>query len=107
MEQAAKLKYGELPQLEKRLQELEHKDSEPRRVDAEGEDDQGTASARRGSQRLVREAVTDDEIAGIVARWTGIPVTRLMQGEREKLLHLDDVLHERVIGRGRGGATRR
>ena len=50
------------------------------------------------ASRLLRERVTDDEIAEIVARWTGIPVSRLQQGEREKLLHLDDVLHERVIG---------
>jgi ATP-dependent Clp protease ATP-binding subunit ClpB len=54
--------------------------------------------AKQGDSRLLREEVTEDEIAQVVARWTGIPVARLMEGEREKLLRLDEVLHERVIG---------
>ena len=79
-ETAAKLKYSDLPALEKRLEEAE----------------------KRGEQKkagtLVHDTVTEEEIAGIVARWTGIPVSKLMEGEREKLLHLEDILHERVIG---------
>ena len=79
-ETAAKLKYSDLPALEKRLEEAE----------------------KRGEQRkagtLVHDTVTEEEIAGIVARWTGIPVSKLMEGEREKLLHLEDILHKRVIG---------
>ena len=55
-------------------------------------------NAKQGDSRLLREEVTEEEIAEVVARWTGIPVTRLMEGEREKLLRLDEVLHERVIG---------
>jgi ATP-dependent Clp protease ATP-binding subunit ClpB len=54
--------------------------------------------AAEGGNRLLREVVTEDEIAGIVSRWTGIPVTRLQEGEREKLLRLDEVLHQRVVG---------
>ncbi|MGM9653082.1 MAG: ATP-dependent chaperone ClpB [Eubacteriales bacterium] len=81
LSKAAELKYGKLPQLQKELASAE----------AEGED--GT---RR--RTLLRNTVTDEEIARIVARWTGIPVSKLMEGEREKLLHLDDTLHRRVIG---------
>jgi ATP-dependent Clp protease ATP-binding subunit ClpB len=84
LNRAAELRHGRLPELERRLrgeeERLEHK--------------QGGA----GGTRLLREEVTDDEIAEIVARWTGIPVARLLEGEREKLLRLDEVLHERVIG---------
>ena len=78
---AAELKFGRLPQLKKELEEAES-DSEN--------------AARRTT--LLRDTVTEEEIARIVARWTGIPVAKLMEGEREKLLHLDDTLHERVIG---------
>ena len=80
-EAAAKLRYGKLPELTARLKEAESKN--------------GGAS---GGERLVRNTVTADEIAGIVARWTGIPVAKLMEGEREKVLHLDEILHKRVIG---------
>jgi len=79
LNRAAELKHGQLPQLEKELHALEA---------AEGSD----------AARLVREEVTDEEIAGIVARWTGIPVARLVEGEREKLLKLDSILHQRVVG---------
>ena len=79
-ETAAKLKYSDLPALERKLQEAE-KNSEERK-----------------SNSMVHDTVTEEEIAGIVAKWTGIPVAKLMEGEREKLLHLDDVLHRRVIG---------
>lgn len=81
-EKAAKLRYSSLPELEKRLEEAVQK-SEQR---------------HKGESGLVRDTVTEEEIAGIVARWTGIPVSKLMEGEREKLLHLEDILHKRVIG---------
>ncbi|MBQ9882301.1 MAG: AAA family ATPase, partial [Synergistes sp.] len=73
--------YGKLTQLEGELKKAEE-----------------AMSASAGGQKLLREEVTEDEIAEIVAKWTGIPVTRLVEGEREKLLHLDSVLHERVVG---------
>ncbi len=79
-ETAARLKYSDLPALERQLEEAE-KNSENRRGDT-----------------LVHDTVTEEEISAIVARWTGIPVAKLMEGEREKLLHLDDTLHQRVIG---------
>jgi ATP-dependent Clp protease ATP-binding subunit ClpB len=81
LNRAAELKHGKLPQLEAELKSLE-----------QVEDDDAAQS------RLVREEVSEEEIAGIVARWTGIPVTRLVEGEREKLLKLDQLLHQRVIG---------
>jgi ATP-dependent Clp protease ATP-binding subunit ClpB len=81
LNRAAELRHGLLPELERRLR------SEEERLEQ-----------KQGGTRLLREEVTEDEIAEIVARWTGIPVARLMEGEREKLLRLDEVLHERVIG---------
>ncbi len=81
LNRAAELKHGRLPELEQKLR------------DSEG----ALADADEGS-RLLREEVTEDEIANIVARWTGIPVTRLVEGEKEKLLKLDQILHQRVIG---------
>ncbi|MCZ6794353.1 MAG: ATP-dependent chaperone ClpB [Planctomycetota bacterium] len=83
LNRAAELKYGKLPGLEKRLREEEERLAE-----------------RDSSRRLVKEEVDSDEVAEIVARWTGIPVTRLLESEREKLLRLADVLHERVVGQG-------
>ncbi|WP_445149545.1 ATP-dependent chaperone ClpB [Baekduia sp. Peel2402] len=83
LNRAAELRHGKLPQLEQRLR------AEEERL----EDKQGGAGTR-----LLREEVTDEEIAEVVARWTGIPIARLVEGEREKLLRLDEVLHERVIG---------
>jgi len=80
LNRAAKLKYGRLVELDKQLKEAERKLSQEE------------------SQRLLKEEVTEDEIALIVSRWTGIPVSRLMEGEKEKLLKLGDILHERVIG---------
>ena len=82
LNKAAELKYGELPKLQ---QELEA---------AEAENEKKHASANR----LLRDRVTDEEIAKIIGRWTGIPVARLMEGERQKLLALQDTLHKRVIG---------
>ncbi len=81
LNKAAELKHGRLPELDRQLKSAEA---------ALSQDDQG--------ERLLREEVTEDEIAGIVSRWTGIPVTRLVEGEREKLLKLDEVLHRRVVG---------
>ena len=81
LNRAAELKYGELPRLQKELAEEE-----------------AIAEKSKGEDSLLRDKVTEEEIARIVARWTGIPVSKLMEGEREKLLHLEDVLHERVIG---------
>ena len=81
LQKTAELKYGVLPELEKKLREEEER----------------LTSKHQGTQ-LLREMVTEEEIADIVARWTGIPVTRLVEGEREKLLRLDEVLHKRVIG---------
>jgi ATP-dependent Clp protease ATP-binding subunit ClpB len=81
LNQAAELRHGKLPQLERRLQEEEEQ-----------------LTAKQGGGRLLREEVTEDEIAEIISRWTGIPVTRLVEGEREKLLRLDEILHRRVIG---------
>ena len=81
LNKAAELKYGELPKLQKELAAEE-----------------AIAEKNKDGQSLLRDKVTEEEIARIVARWTGIPVSKLMEGEREKLLHLEDVLHQRVIG---------
>ena len=78
-EHAAKLKYSTLPELNKKLEEAKH---------------------REGKQKntLLRDTVTEEEIAKVVSRWTGIPLSKLMEGEREKILHLPDILHKRVVG---------
>jgi len=81
LNQAAELKYGKLPDLQKSLIEEEH-----------------IAEKTQGSSTLLRDKVSEEEIAKIIGRWTGIPVSKLMEGEREKLLKLDEILHERVIG---------
>ncbi|MFF7700404.1 ATP-dependent chaperone ClpB [Streptomyces lydicus] len=81
LNRAAELRYGTLTELERRLAAEEE-----------------ALAAKQGDKRLLREVVTEDEIAEIVAAWTGIPVTRLQEGEREKLLRLDEILTERVIG---------
>ena len=83
LEKAAELQYGELPKLQKQL-EIEEK------------------PVKESDRSLVHEAVTDDEIARIISRWTGIPVTKLTEGERTKLLGLEDELHKRVIGQDEG-----
>lgn len=80
LEKAAELKYGRLPEVKKQLEEQER-------------------LAQNGTeQSLLRDKVTEEEIAQIIERWTGIPVARLVEGEREKLLHLEDTLHKRVVG---------
>jgi ATP-dependent Clp protease ATP-binding subunit ClpB len=80
LEKVAQLRYGELPKLEAQIKTLEEQASKP------------------NGGRLIQQEVTPDEIAEVVARWTGIPVSRLLEGEKEKLLRLDSILHERVIG---------
>ncbi|MCC6672464.1 MAG: ATP-dependent chaperone ClpB [Planctomycetes bacterium] len=81
-EKAAELKFGRIPELEKQLKAEEDR----------------TRPGAKGGARLLRQEVDEDQIAAIVSRWTGIPVTRLVEGEREKLLKLDEILHRRVIG---------
>ena len=80
-EKAAKLKYSDLPALEKRLKDAE-----------------AAAEKHNGDNSMVHDTVTENEIADIVGKWTGIPVSRLMEGEREKLLRLDEIIHKRVVG---------
>lgn len=77
---ASEIKYGKLPQLQKELEEMEKA----------VHDEEGN--------RLLKEEVSEEDIAQVVSRWTGIPVTKMLTGEREKLVHLEDVLHERVVG---------
>ena len=84
LEKAAQLKYGRIPELQKAIEAEERKAGE------------------RTGENLLRDRVTEEEIARIVERWTGIPVARLMEGEREKLLHLEETLHERVVGQEEG-----
>ena len=83
LNKAAELKYGRLPELQKQLEAEERKAEE---------------AQQKGGDRLLRDRVTDEEIAKIIARWTSIPVARLMEGERDKLLRLEEILHQRVIG---------
>jgi len=95
LEKAAELQYGKLPELQKQLAAAEAREQgDPSDPASAG----GAAGGAAGGGKLLREQVTEDEIAQIVARWTGIPITRLMEGEREKLLKLDGVLHQRVVG---------
>ena len=81
LNKAAELKYGKLPELERKLQEEENRQS-----------------ATKGEENLLREEVTEEEIGRIISRWTGIPLSKLMEGERDKLLRLADILHKRVVG---------
>lgn len=77
---ASEIKYGSLPDMEQRLADLEEK------------------LGNDGEQRLLKEEVSEEDIAQVVSRWTGIPVSKMMTGEKEKLVHLEDILHERVVG---------
>ncbi|HEC2151195.1 TPA: ATP-dependent chaperone ClpB [Staphylococcus delphini] len=86
LEKAAILQHGKIPELEKELKALESAFQEEKGTD---------------SDRIIREVVTDEEIGEIVSQWTGIPVSKLVETEREKLLHLSDILHERVVGQDR------
>ena len=82
LETASKLQYGKIPELKKQIEEIEQQE----------------LLGKKAQNTLLRDKVTEEEIARIVARWTGIPVAKLMEGEREKLLRLEDILHERVVG---------
>lgn len=84
LEKLAKLKYGDLPEAESAMEEARRK------------------ADKAEENRMLKEEVTEEEIARVVAKWTGIPVSKLMEGEREKLLHLDRILHERVVGQDEG-----
>ena len=81
-EKAGKLRYSELPKLEKELQDLQ----------------KAPQNANESTNKLLHDEVTEEEITKIVSRWTGIPTSKLMEGEREKILHLEDILHKRVVG---------
>ncbi|MEG0378532.1 MAG: AAA family ATPase, partial [Eubacterium sp.] len=81
LNRAAELKYGKLPELKKKMEDME-----------------AAADEKGGDNALIREWVSDEEIAEVISNWTGIPLSRLVSGEREKLLHLEDILRERVIG---------
>jgi ATP-dependent Clp protease ATP-binding subunit ClpB len=81
LNKAAMLKYGKLPELEKKIKAEEE-----------------ALAAKQGANKLIKEEVSEEDIAGVVSRWTGVPVTKLMEGELQKLLHLQDELHKRVIG---------
>ncbi|MFJ7938214.1 ATP-dependent chaperone ClpB [Peribacillus sp. NPDC096622] len=83
LNRAAELRHGRIPQLQKELEAME-----------------GELEKEKQESRLLRQEVTEEEIASIVARWTGIPISKLVESEREKLLRLSDILHERVIGQG-------
>jgi ATP-dependent Clp protease ATP-binding subunit ClpB len=82
LSRVAEYQYGKIPGIERQLKELEAK----------------AASTDNGGPRLLQEEVTAEEIAEVISRWTGIPVSRLVEGEKDKLLRLDQILHERVIG---------
>lgn len=84
LEKLAKLKYGELPSLEKEIEDLKNK------------------TEQANESRMLREEVGEDEIQAVISEWTGIPVSKLAESEREKLLHLEDILHKRVIGQDEG-----
>ena len=84
LEKLAKLKYGELPALEKEIEDLKNK------------------TEQANESRMLREEVGEEEIQVVISEWTGIPVSKLAESEREKLLHLEDILHKRVIGQDEG-----
>ena len=84
LEKLAKLKYGELPSLEKEIEDLKNK------------------TEQANESRMLREEVGEEEIQAVISEWTGIPVSKLAESEREKLLHLEDILHKRVIGQDEG-----
>jgi ATP-dependent Clp protease ATP-binding subunit ClpB len=86
LQRAAELRYGEIPELEKQI--AEHESAERERADGE----------TGGRHQFIKEEVDAEDIAEVVARWTGIPVSRLLEGETEKLLHMEERLHERVVG---------
>ncbi len=93
LQRAAELRYGEIPELERKIAEYESAERE-----SEGEAPRADGSSGVGGVQYLKEEVDADDIAEVVARWTGIPVSRLMEGETEKLVHMEERLHERVVG---------
>jgi ATP-dependent Clp protease ATP-binding subunit ClpB len=91
LQRAAELRYGEIPELERKLAEYESAERER----AQGQDGD---TASDGAPQFLKEEVASDDVAEVVARWTGIPVSRLLEGETEKLIHMEERLHERVVG---------
>ncbi len=89
LDKVAELRYDTLPKMQKQLKELEVKLAETQKKGA-----------------MLKEEVTDQEIAEVVAKWTGIPISKMMEGETQKLVHLEDALRKRVVGPGRGGFSR-
>ncbi len=113
LQRAAELRYGEIPEIERELAALESAATDPAKVGQPGggdHDGAGESEERRGPARgeldgqaepvFLKEEVDADDVAEIVARWTGIPVARLLEGETEKLVHMEERLHERVVGQG-------
>jgi ATP-dependent Clp protease ATP-binding subunit ClpB len=92
LQRAAELRYGEIPELEKQLAEYEAAERE------RGESEAAADGAGAGGPQFLKEEVDAEDVAEVVARWTGIPVSRLMEGEVEKLIHMEERLHERVVG---------
>jgi ATP-dependent Clp protease ATP-binding subunit ClpB len=93
LQRAAELRYGEIPELERKIAEYESAERE-----SEGESARADGSGGVGGVQYLKEEVDADDIAEVVARWTGIPVSRLMEGETEKLVQMEERLHERVVG---------
>jgi ATP-dependent Clp protease ATP-binding subunit ClpB len=93
LQRAAELRYGEIPELERKIAEYESAERE-----SEDESSRADGSSGVGGVQYLKEEVDADDIAEVVARWTGIPVSRLMEGETEKLVHMEERLHERVVG---------
>ena len=93
LQRAAELRYGEIPELERRLAGHESAERERTQGEAGGVDGAGPSAPQ-----FLKEEVASDDVAEVVARWTGIPVSRLLEGETEKLIHMEDRLHERVVG---------
>jgi ATP-dependent Clp protease ATP-binding subunit ClpB len=105
LQRAAELRYGEIPELEKQL--AEHEAAEHERTAGEAGSDDGASDANgsgegvavgTGAPQFLKEEVDAEDVAEVVARWTGIPVSRLLEGEVEKLIHMEERLHERVVG---------
>jgi ATP-dependent Clp protease ATP-binding subunit ClpB len=95
LQRAAELRYGEIPELEKQLAEHEAAEGERDEREASADGDGGPGA---GGPQFLKEEVDAEDVAEVVARWTGIPVSRLMEGEVEKLIHMEERLHERVVG---------
>ncbi len=98
LQRAAELRYGEIPELERQLAEYESAECERAQSEAGEPDGAGAGTPGAGGPQFLKEEVDADDVAEVVARWTGIPVSRLLEGETEKLIHMETRLHERVVG---------